>query len=283
MTLLKAVLLGIIQGLTEFLPISSSGHLVIFQNLFGLHEPQLVFDIMVHLGTLLAIFVVFFEDIVQMIKESSFFITGLLKKKEPESTGENLEHVKLLKLIIIGTIPTALIGYLIEKKAESIFSSLTLVGAMLMLTGLLLWLTKRFSNDRKDIKKMGIKDALTIGIVQGMAVLPGISRSGSTISVGLFLGLNRSLAARFSFLLFIPAIMGALLLKSEELVSLDYFSLIPNIAGMMAAFITGYFSLRFLMRIVMKGNLYLFAYYCLLIGLLTLILPFFVPASPFAF
>jgi undecaprenyl-diphosphatase len=268
MTLLKAVILGIVQGLTEFLPISSSGHLVIFQHLFGLREPQLLFDILVHIGTLLAVLAVFFGDIVTITRESLTFASRCFKKKD--SLSEPLPGARLLMFIIIGTVPTALIGYFLEKKADVIFSSLRLVGLTLLATGVLLWLTKRFSPDKRDISRMNARDSLLIGLVQGIAVIPGISRSGSTIAAGLFMGLDRSLAARFSFLLSIPAILGALVLKSGELFSLNYSSMLPDIVGMLAAFVSGYFALKFLIRIVLKGNFYLFAYYCFLVGLLIL-------------
>jgi undecaprenyl-diphosphatase len=268
MTLLKAVILGIVQGLTEFLPISSSGHLVIFQHLFGLREPQLLFDILVHIGTLLAVLAVFFGDIVTITRDSLTFASRCFKKKD--SLSEPLPGARLLMFIIIGTVPTALIGYFLEKKADVIFSSLRLVGLTLLATGVLLWLTKRFSPDKRDISRMNARDSLLIGLVQGIAVIPGISRSGSTIAAGLFMGLDRSLAARFSFLLSIPAILGALVLKSGELFSLNYSSMLPDIVGMLAAFVSGYFALKFLIRIVLKGNFYLFAYYCFLVGLLIL-------------
>ena len=252
MTLLKAVLLGIVQGLTEFLPISSSGHLVIFQHLFGLHEPQLLFDIMVHIGTLLAVFAVFFRDIVTIAGESLTFASRLFKKKDPLSAP--LPGARLLFFIIIGTVPTAFLGYFLEKKADVIFSSLRLVGLTLLVTGILLWLTKRFSTDKRDISRMKVRDSFLIGLVQGIAVIPGISRS-----------------AKFSFLLSIPAILGALVLQSGELFNLDYSSMFLDIVGMLAAFVSGYFALKFLIRIVLKGSFYLFSYYCFAVGLLILI------------
>lgn len=280
MDIIKAVLLGIIQGITEFLPISSSGHLVVFQNLFGLHQPQLLFDIMVHFGTLMAVFLVFREDIVNIVKELYLYVSNRLKKESPKTSEKSSYNIKLLQFIIIATIPTFIIGYLFEKKVEELFSSLKIVGIMLLVTGLLLWLTKRFSKDDKDIHKMSFKNALVIGFVQGLAILPGISRSGSTIAFGLFQGLEKSLAIRFSFLLSIPAILGAMTLKLGELLHLDYSLMIPNIIGMIVAFLAGYLSLKFLIRIIMKGNFFYFAYYCWLFGLFTLIVPFFLPFSP---
>lgn len=271
MTLIKAALLGIIQGITEFLPISSSGHLVVFQNLFGLHEPELLFDIMVHVGTLMAVVVVFWSDILGLVKDPFFYLFDRLKR-DSKISSKSPSHMRLLGLIIIATIPTAIIGYLFEERIERLFSSLQTVGMMLLVTGLLLWLTRRFSRDEKDVSKTSYKNAFVIGVVQGLAILPGISRSGSTISFGLFQGLEKSLAARFSFLLSIPAILGALVLKSGELINLDYSSIAPNIVGLVAAFLSGYLSLKFLIRIIMRGNLFCFAYYCWLFGLFVLFL-----------
>ena len=224
---------------------------------------------MVHIGTLLAVFAVFFRDIVTIAGESLTFASRLFKKKDPLSAP--LPGARLLFFIIIGTVPTAFLGYFLEKKADVIFSSLRLVGLTLLVTGILLWLTKRFSTDKRDISRMKVRDSFLIGLVQGIAVIPGISRSGSTIAAGLFMGLNRSLAAKFSFLLSIPAILGALVLQSGELFNLDYSSMFLDIVGMLAAFVSGYFALKFLIRIVLKGSFYLFSYYCFAVGLLILI------------
>lgn len=283
MDITKAVQLGIIQGITEFLPISSSGHLVVFQNLFGLHQPQLLFDIMVHFGTLMAVFVIFREDIINILKDLYLYVSNRLKKESSETPERSSYNVKLLQFIIIATIPTGIIGYLFEKRVEQLFSSLKIVGIMLLVTGLLLWLTKRFSKDEKDIHKMSFKNSLVIGFVQGLAILPGISRSGSTIAFGLFQGLEKSLAIRFSFLLSIPAILGAMSLKLGEFLHLNYSLMIPNIVGMTVAFLVGCFSLKLLIRIIMKGNFFYFAYYCWLFGLFILIVPFFLPFSPPSF
>ncbi|MFC1858114.1 undecaprenyl-diphosphate phosphatase [Thermodesulfobacteriota bacterium] len=210
---LQAAVLGIVQGLTEFLPISSSGHLVIFQHLFGLKEPELLFDICVHVGTLFAVCVVFFREI------RSILLTLIrLPKLAPSLNGlthlyaEN-EEIRIATLIVIGNVPTAILGLMFNKIAEQIFGSLEIVGFMLLITGALLWLTRRTGIKGRPLRAVTIKDALVIGLVQGMAILPGISRSGVTISVALFLGVDREVAGRYSFLLSIPAIIGALLQK----------------------------------------------------------------------
>ncbi|MEW6376761.1 MAG: undecaprenyl-diphosphate phosphatase, partial [Thermodesulfobacteriota bacterium] len=183
---------------------SSSGHLVFFQSLFGIEEPQLFFDIMLHLGTLLAVVVYFRTDIWKIIQG----LDAILKREE-----KNLEGIKLLFWIILATLPTGLMGVLLKDWFESFFSKPRMVGVMLLITGLMLWLTRWTKKEGKNIKEMKWVDAILIGTAQGLAIIPGISRSGATISTGLFCGLDREPSGRFSFLLSIPAILGATLLE----------------------------------------------------------------------
>jgi undecaprenyl-diphosphatase len=274
MTLIQAIILGIIQGLTEFLPVSSSGHLVIIQQIFGLKEPELVFDIMLHIGTLIAVFIVFRKDIADLIK--GFFIGMLevtkIKKIEPSNSKPEMNpYFKLSLFIIMATIPTGIIGLLFEDSFEKLFSSIYPASAMLFVTGTMLLITKKLSGGNKNESKMSIWDALIIGTAQGIAITPGISRSGTTIAFGLFRGLNRNLSARFSFLLSIPAIIGAaiLKLKDAEISSYNEYSII--IAGMIVSAIVGYISLKLLIKIVLKGKLSYFAYYCYLAGVVGII------------
>ena len=266
---IQAIILGIIQGITEFLPISSSGHLVIFQRLFGIKEPELFFDVSVHLGTLAAVIIFFWREI-RSIVVSLFRISTSFLKKEVSLAGvyEDAE-VKLALMIVVGSIPTGLIGLLLSKNADKIFSSVSITGFMLVITGLLLWSTRRIK--KEGAVDFSIKRAMLIGIVQGLAVMPGISRSGSTIAVGMFLGLNREIAARYSFLLSIPAIVGAEILVMKDLSS-PMISTSATIMGTVSAFVIGYFSLKLLLYIVKKGQLHIFAPYCWIIGLAALIL-----------
>ena len=269
---IQAIILGIIQGLTEFLPVSSSGHLVIFQNIFGLKEGAVAFDINLHIGTLLVILICFRKEILSIIG-SLFSCTNLLIKRE-QSISEIFKNpdFKLAFLIIAGSIPTGILGLMFHKIADDLFSSVTMVGIMLLCMGSILWLTRYLKTSSKDISGFRTKNALLIGLVQGIAIIPGISRSGSTIATGLYLGLDRETAARYSFLLSIPAIMGAEVLSLK---SLPAGTLIPDnvtLLGMLASFIAGYSALKILLFIVKKGNLHFFAPYCWLAGVATLIL-----------
>ncbi|MBW1649780.1 MAG: undecaprenyl-diphosphate phosphatase [Deltaproteobacteria bacterium] len=266
MTLLKAVILGIIQGLTEFLPISSSGHLVIFQNLLQTSgDSDFIFDTALHFGTLIAIIIFFMPKIRKLIKSFFKLIKLIFKRKLSQALKES--DIKLLLLIIAASVPTAIIGLLLGSTVQKLFGSVKITGIMLIITGVILWLTKYIKNNKSDIEKFGFKKALLIGTAQGLAVIPGISRSGSTISAGLFLGIKPEVCAEFSFLLSIPAILGA------QIVSLTNFNyqMLPFkmiAAGSFAAFVSGYIALVFLMKIVNKGKFYYFAPYCWIIGIL---------------
>jgi len=264
-----AVILGIVQGLTEFLPVSSSGHLVIFQHLFGLKEPELFFDISVHVGTLTAVIIFFWKDIQKIILSVINFLKLLIKKEASFRDINKNPEVKLAWLIIIGSVPTGIIGLSFHKAAEQLFSSLFLVGCSLMITGLFLSLTRLVRKNDKDIEQFYVKDALIIGIIQGIAVTPGISRSGSTISAGLFLGLSREISARYSFLLSIPAIVGAEILSLKDVSANDLNSGI--FIGTITAGIVGYGALKLLVYIVKKGEMHLFAPYCWIAGIFALI------------
>ncbi len=240
----EAVISGIVQGVTEFLPISSSGHLVILHRLIGLQGPQIFFDIFLHLGTLVAIFIVFWRDIIDAItikNKTAFFV-------------------------IIGTLATVAFVVLFEKRVEPAFGNVKFVGAMLILTGV--WLVLGGFLRFGTTGPLSGAKAVIIGLVQGIATLPGISRSGTTISTGLFLGLDPSAAARFSFLLCIPAIIGAFLLKIKD-ASLIGFN--PNyLVGFIVSCIVGVLSLKLLLRIVYKNKLHWFGAYCMLVGVLVL-------------
>lgn len=241
-TIWKAIFLGIIQGLTEFLPVSSSGHLVIMQHFLGIQEAVLTFDVMLHMGTLVAVFVAFWGDILEIIKKP-------------------LE--RLTFLIIVGTIPAGLMGFLLEDFFTGLFSSLRSVGFALLVTGFLLWISDRFQGT-KTTREMSYIDALVIGIFQGIAITPGISRSGSTIVGALWRGLDRVQAAKFSFLLSIPVILGAGL---KELVDAyqtsGNFVLEQNyLIGTVVAAGAGFLAIKILLSLVQKGKLRYFAFYC---------------------
>jgi undecaprenyl-diphosphatase len=275
LTWIEAIFLGIIQGLTEFLPISSSGHLVLFQHLLGWTEPELLFDICVHVGTLAAVIVVFFKDLVLLLKTLMRMPTLLHSAGGfKRLLAENIE-VRLMALIVMGSIPTAILGGLFAGVAEQIFSNVSLVGITLLITGTFLWLTRLPKGQGRSIAGMGWHHGLLIGLAQGMAITPGISRSGATIAVALFLGIDRQTAFRFSFLLSIPAIFGAFVLglDGENFTGSTPVGLI--LAGSLSAAVIGFIALKVLSRIVISGWFYCFAPYCWLVGAIALVLSIF--------
>lgn len=255
MGLLEAVILGLVQGLTEFLPISSSGHLVIFQHLLGMKEPPITFDVFVHMGTLVAVFIVFWPDIASILRR-------------PFS--------KLTYLIVVGCIPAGLMGILLEPLFEKAFQSLMVVGIGLIITGCLLVLSEKVADNSiqpKDWTRTTYWDALVIGIMQGIAITPGISRSGSTIAGSLLRGLDREYAARYSFLLSIPVILGAVLMQIKDLTASSFAAtdLLPLLVGPLVAAVSGYFAIKIVLKLIKGGRLSVFAYYCWTVGLIVVI------------
>jgi undecaprenyl-diphosphatase len=270
---IEAIILGIIQGLTEFLPVSSSGHLVLFQQLFGLKEAELFFDVCVHLGTLLAVIVVFHREIQNIIGALWRLISSAGQKETILQQVESDPDLKMALLIIIGSIPTVVLGRMFHGIADQLFSSSFFTGLMLLVTGLLLWLTRRAKpGDRgTGIEGFSRTKAFIIGLVQGLAIIPGISRSGSTISIGLLLGIDRETAARYSFLLSIPAIVGAGALSLKDGLSQTDPAIRLSLLGAAAAALVGYGALKVLLSVVKKGHLYVFAPYCWLVGILAIV------------
>lgn len=242
----QAIFLAIIQGLTEFLPISSSGHLVIFQKLFGLNPPVL-FNILVHVGTLGAIIVYFLKPLSKISKHT-------------------------LLLVIIGTIPAVVVGLFLQRYITQIFDSLRLVGIALLITAGLLLVSKRFKLLNRRFKYLKWQDALFVGIFQALAILPGVSRSGSTIVAGLWRGVERETALRFSFYLAIPAILGALTLQIPDLIGSQFSYLNQGILGMVIAGAVGYGALKILEKTLINAKLWFFGIYCLVLGLAILLI-----------
>jgi len=250
--LISALFLGIVQGLTEWLPVSSSGHLVIVQQIMKIYVP-LLFDVMLHFGTLLAVIVFFWKDIVKILK-------SLFKLDFKSKDG------KLIPFIMIGTIPVALIGFIFHDIIKSFFSNLLAVGISLIITGIILLLTKK-SQGKKELT---LFDSILIGIAQAFALIPGISRSGATISTGLFRKIDKKTVFKFSFLLSIPAIIGANLLEliKEPIVETD---ILPLFICVITSALIGYLSLKILYSMLKKGKFYYFSFYCFILGLLVLI------------
>jgi undecaprenyl-diphosphatase len=252
MTVFQAFILGLVQGLTEFLPVSSSGHLVLFQRLFGLSEGVLSFDIAVHLATLTAVLVVFRKDIWDMIRH-------------PTS--------KLTLLVVIGTIPTAIIGFVLKKPIESLFESGRTLGVEFIATGLILLAAEALAKHRQNTKTLEQAtwlDAAAVGTAQGVAILPAISRSGLTLAGALACGIERSSALKFSFLMAIPPILGAGLVDAKDLVDSGTglgLSIVPLGVGMLAAAVSGYLAVRFMLKVFSKTSLKYFSFYVFALGL----------------
>jgi undecaprenyl-diphosphatase len=262
MDILKVIILGIIQGLTEFLPVSSSGHLVLAAELLNFQEEGVAFEVFVHLGTLLSVLIVFRKDVTKMIAAPFHYLSSRFEKEETK------QYLFWDLYIIVGTIPAAVIGLAFKSNIEAAFSNIILVIGMLTVTGTILLLSRFMP--RKNQEMTFVKSFL-IGVSQAFAILPGISRSGSTIVTGIFLGIDKEEAARFSFLLAIPAILGASVIKIKDLIEIDSYSMpvIYLVIGAIVAFISGYFAIIWLLDIVRKGKLEWFAIYCYLIVILT--------------
>ena len=263
MTILQAIVLGIVQGLTEFLPVSSSGHLVLVEHLLRVPPSNdITFEVFVHFGTLVSVVVVLWDDIVQMVRSLFHAFRGFHVAAQYR---EN-EYFRLGVFIILGSIPAAIVGIRFEDDVSAAFTDPKLVAVLLILTGLILFLTRLVSQPHR--KRIGIISALVIGLAQAFAIIPGISRSGSTISTGMYLKVSPLQAARFSFLLSVPVIAGATLLKTKEIFELgfsfDY--ILPILIGTAVSFGSGYFAIKFLLRIVEKGRFSVFAFYCLFVG-----------------
>jgi len=249
--------LAIVQGLTEFLPVSSSGHLVLFQRLFGLSQPPVFFDILVHLGTTLAVVFFFRSDL-------SKLIGGLFKNEK--------ECKVLLLNLIIASIPAGLFGFFIKPFLGTIFNSFLILSFGWFLTAFLLFLSRKFNQGRKSCESLTWVTSFFIGIFQAIAILPGVSRSGLTILGGMFFGLSVTEAFRFSFLLSIPAVLGANILEMGDLGKIDY--LYHGFFGALIAGVVGYASLLFLRKILILRRFHYFWFYCFLLGFVALFLAF---------
>ena len=244
----KTIILGVVQGFTEFLPVSSSGHLLVFRKMFGLAEAGLLLDTMLHLGTLVAVMAVFWRDIWEMIKKP-------------------FSHLTLL--IVVGTIPTAAIGLLFKDTFEELARTGVTVGWEFLVTGLILWLADNLK-DRglKDLNNISFKDTLIVGTLQGVAILPAISRSGLTIAGSLFQGIDRKVAAKFSFLLSIPAIMGAVVVQGKDLLegNIEGIAMSSLLIGTLVSAVCGYIAVRWMLNIIQRGSLKGFSVYVWLLG-----------------
>ena len=254
------VILGIVQGLTEFLPVSSSGHLVVMQHyLAGFTGPPLPFDVLLHGGTLVSLLIYFFKDIKDIIV--SFFKGG---------TEKRLENRRLGLMIILGSVPAGIVGIAFMDFFEALFSNIKTVSFMFLVTAALLFVAEKRSKTEVEEKRIGVVDALVVGTAQALAIIPGISRSGSTIALGLILGLKRETAARFSFLLSIPAVLGAFILNLKNLDSIN----LPYIVGVLLAAGVGLLAIKLTINAVVVKKLWIFSLYLVILGIVLIFLNF---------
>lgn len=265
MDLIQALVLGIVQGATEFIPVSSSGHLVLVPWLLGWDSPGLLFDTMAHWGTLVAVFAYFWRDLVAIIQH----VLRDLFRGTPLASPES----KLGWMIVLATVPAVLLGFTFKETFEALFNEPIWVAFFLFVTGLILWVSEALGKRLRGIESIGPKDALLIGLAQAAAITPGISRSGSTIGMGLLLGLERPTAARFSFLMMIPIVFGAGLLQLSEAmtVGIASSSLLPLAVGFLAALVTGYAAIAFLLDYLASRSVRIFAIYCWIFGSISLL------------
>jgi len=250
---LQALILGIVQGITEWLPISSSGHLVLFQNFFNIQAP-LSYDILLHLGSLVVITLVFWKDIIKTLK--AFFTLDFKS-----------EYGKLSLFIILGSIATAIIGFTFKETFSNLFHNQIVVGLALIITGLLLHISKY----TKTKKQLNAKNSILIGLIQGLALIPGLSRSGSTISVGLLAGIERKKLIRFSFMLVIPSIIGAMVFEHGKVAITDI-SVLAVTTGLLASIIVGYLCLKWAISLISKNKFHNFSWYCWGLGIIIILL-----------
>lgn len=274
MNLFTSLLLGIIQGLAEFLPISSSGHLALAQHLLGINtEVPAFFDVLLHLGTLLAVLVAYWGDVVEIVQEFFRGVGDIVHGTTPTPVPPAR---RMILLIIVGTLPLFAI-LPIHKKVQALGDSMVFIGMALVVTGFLLFACDLVRRGHKTERSATLVDALLVGVGQALATMPGISRSGMTISAGCFLGFERSFAVRFSFLFSIPAVLGANILSLKDALEagVDWAAVPVYLAGVVASAVVGYACIRLLKLIAQKGRFGGFAYYCWAVGLLTLLLNLF--------
>lgn len=285
MSVLKAILMGVMQGLTEFLPVSSSGHLGLIKGLFGMDSQSILFDVLLHVATLISICAVFYKDVLRIVIEfcgmirdifgnAAALARSLTDGKTPEySRIISSPYRRFVLLLIVSTIPTGIIGVFMKDIVENASSNMLVTGICLICTGLILALSDFLADGDKKLKEMNLGDSFSIGVAQGVATLPGLSRSGITIVAGLLCGLDRRFAAKYSFLMSIPAVLGALILElfdigSESVTGSDVGC---YILGMVIAAVIGYVALRLLMNLVVSRYFKYFAIYCGVIGVVSII------------
>ena len=270
MDILQGIIIGIVQGLTEFLPVSSSAHLVFIQNLLGV-ESSLAFDTFLHLGTLIAVVWFFRYDIYRMLKSWWLSLGDIVQGRFREGFYDD-PYKRLAWYVILATIPVGIVGVLFEDSVDALFSGALYVPAFfLFVTGTILYLSQRMPSGNINYNNISKKEALFMGLGQACAILPGLSRSGTTIAAGLTIGLDKEFAAKFSFILSIPAILGAFLLQAKDIGSAMDANFLPVMLGFVASIIAGYMAIKWMLDLIQNRNLDIFSYYCWLMGLIVFI------------
>lgn len=268
-----AILMGFVQGVAEFLPISSSGHLTLLQHFFGFEKVDTLFNILLHFATLVAVFVAYRRDILDMIREFFRCLAAVFSRRGSREPNSVPEGRRLVFMIILATLPLVLI-LPVEDAVERLGNSPIFVACALIVTGFILFWSDRMARGRKTIRTMTVRDAILVGLAQCLATIPGLSRSGCTISAGMLCGFERKFAVRFSFLLSLPAVLGATLLKVIKAIGdsgIDTALLPKYLLGMVVAGVVGYFSIRLVQLLADKGKFGKFAYYCWIAGVVSLI------------
>lgn len=284
MGIFEAILLGIIQGLTEFLPVSSSGHLAIFQKIFGMNEVRIAFDVFLHLGTLIAVFIIYRKDIIRLIIDGVGILadscTNIYRFFRTIIKHEQVEYIQVIRtsyrkftlLVIVSTIPTGIIGFFGKNVVSSALDTLIIPGICLLITAVLLFISDQLPDGDKTPKNTGYLNSIFIGICQGIATLPGLSRSGTTIAAGLLCGLKRDFAVKYSFIMSIPAILGATILEIPDMGE-DIATIGAGVymAGMIVAAIVGYICIKAMLLVVKNKKFKYFSYYCAIMGIVAVI------------
>lgn len=278
MSIIQAILLGILQGLTEFLPVSSSGHLAVFQNLFHIGEGTqdlFLFDILLHIGTLISIFVVFFKDIAKLVVEffgivHDFFLNiPRWLRREPARRVLRTSYRRFVIMIIVSTIPTAVIGLILKDLVEDASRTLIIPGICFLITSALLFLADRMPDGFKTPRDASYGHAALVGIAQGMATLPGLSRSGATLTTCLMCGFDSRFAVKYSFIMSIPAVLGAAVLEIKDAAGTSFEA--SYLVGMIVAAVVGFIAIKFMLVLVRNRRYIYFSIYCLIVGIVAII------------
>ena len=267
MDIIQAIIIGIVQGLTEFLPVSSSAHLVFAQKLLGV-ESSLAFDVFLHLGTLIAVLWFFRWDIIKMLKSWWLSIGDILQGRFMEGFRQD-PYKRLAWYVILATIPVGVVGVLFEDSIDALFAGALYVPAFfLFVTGTILYLSQRMSSGNVNLNNISKKEALWMGLGQACAILPGLSRSGTTIAAGLTIGLEKEFAAKFSFILSIPAIFGAFVFKLKDIGAAMDANFLPIFLGFIVSIVAGYLAIKWMLDLIQNRSLDIFAYYCWAVGII---------------